>query len=305
MAGLPVARVASVLTAAVLVLTGTPVVANSQPSMRCLPQMAQLRQVHSQIQSHNAQPHVFQLPRQAAQLQTYNAEATQLQAAQSQAVAALDACRAEVEALARQQLTALEELADKRPGSMSHQTTAPPSQRAKLEAAIRDLRPNFKPRPPPPPGALWRVPPGTPQRAVYDILRTDNPGKSLPPTATLQGTPRPRIGDPDPRLPGRTIQPKRRNPAEPDVTGDHIVPLAQIVNMPGFMRLTPDNMWAVVRAPLNLQWMSMRTNSSKSSRIVAGMSGADPAWKASQEALRRRIEPKLQDLINRLLASQI
>jgi hypothetical protein len=65
------------------------------------------------------------------------------------------------------------------------------------------------------------------------------------------------------------------------VSPDHIVPLAEIVNMPGFTRLSPQNMDVVTRAPVNFPWLSWPANLSKQSRSVAAMTGVDPVWQAA------------------------
>jgi hypothetical protein len=77
-----------------------------------------------------------------------------------------------------------------------------------------------------------------------------------------------------------------------------------MMQMPGFMQLTPRNMYAVTRAPFNLQWMSESANKSKSSRSVAGMKRVDPRWRDEQIALEDEVRPQLIAIIQKLLASQ-
>ena len=55
---------------------------------------------------------------------------------------------------------------------------------------------------------------------------------------------------------------------------------------------------------MNLQWLTVKSNSSKSSKSVAGMSGVDPQWQADQILLENEVRKKLQDTINQLLKSQ-
>ncbi len=59
----------------------------------------------------------------------------------------------------------------------------------------------------------------------------------------------------------------------------------------------------MANAPLNLQWMSALANSAKGSREVAAMTNVDPGWQEEQATLQQQTEQKLQDIINRLLAS--
>jgi hypothetical protein len=84
---------------------------------------------------------------------------------------------------------------------------------------------------------------------------------------------------------------------------DHIVPVAKVVQMPGFLRLPAHQMYVVANAPLNLQWMSRLANGAKGSRDVAAMTNVDPHWQKEQMTLQQQTEQKLQDIINRLLAS--
>lgn len=90
------------------------------------------------------------------------------------------------------------------------------------------------------------VPTDLPARPVYDAVRRETPQRDFPNVA-LQGQSRPNVGDPSVATPGQTIAPKRDG--GPGVSADHIVPLAEIVQLPRFMELNPDNMWGVVNAP--------------------------------------------------------
>jgi hypothetical protein len=297
MFGYYLSRLAALILSVVLVV-GSPAIAASadQGSADCAAEQATISSIQQQIAAHNARWRVYEVPREAAQLAAYNAEADQLNAAQASADSALQACLQR--ALTRDK--ALEELADRRPNSPVLKTEPPAGTRQKIEEAQKNIPPGWQ-APPRVPGKPWRVDPNSPVRPIYDALREKNPGSIG--DVTLRGVPRPKIGDPDPAYPGRTI-PRAPGSRDPNVSPDHIVPLAEIVQMPGFTRLNPEYMYAVTRAPLNLQWMSRTANRSKSSRIVAEMTKADPAWRASQTALQNQVRTQLQDIINRLLASQ-
>src|SRR4051794_34965086 len=64
---------------------------------------------------------------------------------------------------------------------------------------------------------------------------------------------RPRIGDPDRSRAGRAIlgTDLANGRVRSSVAPDHIVSLAEIVTLPGFAQLTPENMLLVANAPAN------------------------------------------------------
>jgi hypothetical protein len=272
-------------------LTGGAAVAPAvaQPAGACAAQQAAVADLEARIDAHNAQPHVFELPDQQAAYDAYNAEAASLNAEKAGVAAKLQSC-----------LEAMETLAD---GSNTSLTIRPlpDSTRQRLDQAKAKVPANWTPAPAPAAGGNWQVARTDPARDVYRILREENPGRNVG-NATLQGSPRPAAGARDPAYPGRVIG--RFPSGQSKVHADHIIPLAEIVNMPNFMKLSSENMWAVTRAPINLQWLSARANLSKSAKSVAAMDQVDPAWQASQVALQNRVRQQLQDTINKLLASQ-
>jgi hypothetical protein len=283
---------ASIVTFVVLIALGPPAAAApSPPASLCAAQTAALLSLRQRIAAHNAKPHVFQVPRQAAALAAYNAEAARLTAEKATVTANLKTC-----------IDAMEELADSANTSLELEPL-PSDVRAKIVAAKANIPTNWTPPSPPPTGKNWTVPKGTPLRPLYDVLRYDNPEQVG--IATLRGAPRPRVGAPDPAYPLSSNQvfgtsARGLGKASPD----HIVPLAQIVNMPGFTRLSPENMYVVTRAPINFQWLSDKSNKSKQSRSVAGMSGVDPKWQADQIALTEQVRKQLQAIIDKLLKIQ-
>jgi hypothetical protein len=173
-------------------------------------------------------------------------------------------------------------------------------QQAKIERAARRIPDTWKPPPPPQPDKNWRVPEGTPLRHLFDALRAGNPGRIR--NAVLKGKPRPPPGAPDPAYPGETFQTRASGLSK--ASPDHIIPLAEIVNMPGFTKLRAEYMYVVTRAPINFQWLSERANLSKQSKSVAAMSGVDPTWQAEQVRLQNEVRARLQDVINKLLRIQ-
>ncbi|GHF07150.1 hypothetical protein GCM10017786_45950 [Amycolatopsis deserti] len=303
------ARLLLVLLAAVLAITGTPVAlaqTTAPAPAGCAAEQAALASVQSQITAHNAKPHVFTLPRQAGELAAYDAEAAQLNAAQATAIQNLQACEQRVQAMAQARQRALDDLLDR---ANSDYTPAPPD--AQQLRRVREARDNLAGsgwRPPSParpgPDGQWNVPENTPLRELYDAVRRTTPQWPFP-NVRLQGAPRPRIGDPDPSgySPGGAIGRAPGPRGGPNVSPDHIIPIAQMVYLRGFTRLSPENMLAIANSPLNLQWMSRLANSAKSSKSMGAVAKADPAWAQSQTALERSTLARLQDIIDRLLAN--
>lgn len=240
--------------------------------------------------AHNNAPHVFNQYQQA-QKQAYNAEKARLEQEQTQLQSRLRACESAAEAIV--------------PNDSSGpplKTTAPPGVRDALRRAQAAIPPNWRP-PARVPGQKAEVPKDSPLRPVYDAVRAGNPGAaSKLGDVSLQGQPRPRPGDPDPAYPGTTI---RKGANGPEVSGDHIVPLAELVQMPGFTRLTPDQMYMLSRTPANLQWLSWSANQAKGAGSAAALvPKVDAGWAAAQGRLEERTRATLQDAINKLIAGQ-
>jgi hypothetical protein len=265
------------------------------PPPECQAQHAALLAVKQRIDAHNARPHLFRLPAQAAQAAAYDAEAGQLNSAQQAAVANLEIC---LQNAARTR--ALAALAGAGPDGPPVQTTAPDNVRRQLDEAKRNVRPGWMPPPAPAPGDRWQVDARSPVRPMYDVLRKRNPGDIG--DVRLRGVPRPRADDPDPADPGSTVG--RRTTGSVNASPDHIISLAELVQTPGFTLLSPDNMYAVANAPLNLQWLSGRANVAKSSRSAADIPWADAQWKRDQRALEDEVRAQLRDLITFLVYSQ-
>ncbi len=270
------------------VLPATP--ASAAPQDLCAGPVAAVEAIQAEIAAHNAKPHTFRIPGQEAAYAAYNAEAARLNQEKATAAANLQSCIEAMEALLAV-------------GLNSPDVNPPPQDTATaINNAKQQLPSTWKPATGPNPSGYWRTK-GTSVRPLFDALRKGNPGDLG--DVTLQGRPRPTAGTPDPAYPpgsGRVIGTNAAG--NPGVSPDHIVPLAEIVNMPGFTRLNAQNMYLVSRAPVNLQWLSYSANLSKSSRSVALMSGVDAQWQADQVALENQVRQQLQDIINKLLKSQ-
>jgi hypothetical protein len=287
------AAAAVALSATLISVDPSPTAAAPEPGqVPCTTQVQALEAVQEQIEAHNAQPHTFRVPEQAAQLAAYNAEATELDGEQAADRGMLEACA-----------TAVEKLLDDQPGSPPYSA---PSQKKldSIDAGKKLLPANWNPQVAPPAGDNWEIPRTSPERPLYEALRKGNPG-SYGPDVTFQGAPKPKIGDPDPAYPGDPIPRNRsNNDPGPAVSPDHIVPLAELMNLPGFMQLNAENMYRVVTAPLNLQWISTKSNQAKQSRSMAEVVRVDPTWAAEQAALEQRTRAALNEIIQDLLKSQ-
>jgi hypothetical protein len=88
------------------------------------------------------------------------------------------------------------------------------------------------------------VPQNSSPRPLYDVLRAASPGpvKNFP-NVPLRGQARPSPGDVSKAVKGRVIG--KTNDGRPYVSPDHIVPLAEVVQLPRFMELDADNIWLI------------------------------------------------------------
>ncbi|WBB71266.1 hypothetical protein O7602_16010 [Micromonospora sp. WMMD1128] len=263
--------------------------AQASPADLCTEPLNATTLLKARIDAHNAQPHQFELPKQQAAFAAYNAEAHRLNLEKTRILARLENC-----------VAAMKALEDTAAGSPP---LTPPQARTvrKIQAALDQVPANWQRGPRPSPQEYWRVPDGL--RPLYDTLRgVSPPGSFRTRNVPLRGQPRPAAGSPDPAYPGKTIG--QRANTYSDVSPDHIVPLAEIVQMPSFLKLRPENMYQVANARMNLQWMSSPANDAKSSRSVAGMSGVDPVWQQNQIQLEIQVRRELRKAIDTLLKSQ-
>ncbi|WP_280687372.1 hypothetical protein [Kitasatospora sp. GAS204B] len=262
------------------------------PQDICAPQYAAAQDVRAQIAAHNAQPHEFIVPREQAAADAYDAEAAALRTKQDQATAAYTAC-----------FNAMMALADAAGTGDLNFKEPTPAKRAEIQNGKQRVGSGWTPPPPPRAGANWQVPKNSPMRPLFDALRKDNPGSV--PYDYFKGGTKLTAGAPDPAYPassGRLIEAGPNGRLK--ISADHIVPLSELVQMRGFTKLSADNMFIISRAPLNFQWLSAASNLSKQSRSAAFVTGADPRWIASQQALENDVRSKLQAAIDQLLQSQ-
>ncbi|MGI5129190.1 hypothetical protein ACQEVB_20460 [Pseudonocardia sp. CA-107938] len=256
----------------------------------CQGQLTAAEATKQKIDAHNARPHQFVVPRQAAALQAYDAEAAALNAEQQTTLTALRSCLLQLQ----NRLAIRNELHPQVTGAPPPLTIS-----STRRDAIRKGRDGL-PAGWPPVNVSKRpaVPRGTPARPLYDAIRQGNPKINPDVDAVLQGRSRPQVGDPDPSRPGRQIQARSNGNAA--VSADHIITIARLMYTAEFIRLRPDDMWAVATAASNLQWIASDVNSMKGSGSMSVVAGIDPKWRADQVALEKRTLAALIDIMKRI-----
>ena len=279
------------LLVASAVLVGDPQPAAAVPPAPTTPAPAPCERLETaaaalsgEIDAHNARP-VDQTD--AAAVGAYNAEADALNARADALNARLTTC-ADLEAAAAQLL------GSDSPGDWTYAPTL--EEIAVVDAATAGLDRGFT-APGPDGRGVYTVPEEL--RALHDALRGLVPAAVGP--ASLQGERRPAAGDPDPAFPGLTIAARDGRPA---VGVDAILPLPEIVSMPGFLGLDGGNMLRVVHAPAGLQWLSTRAALAQGSPSVAAVASVDPAFAAAQDELATGVRQRLLDGIQVLLQLQ-
>jgi hypothetical protein len=275
------------LVGALLLVVGvsgvSPNVARGDTNENCPAQQQALDAVSAEIDRHNTEPHLFNLPQQQAEYDAYNAEAAQLNARAATARSNLNSCAAAMSKLA------------------AGETLPKPDQSTldKINAAKKGLAPNYTPPSPAPSNSSGGVKITSELRPLFDALKT--PAKWSD-AALFQGKPRPNVGDADPARGSQTI-PAVKGSSRPDVVVDPIVAVAQLLYLPDFLKLPADSMYMVVNAPLNLQWMSAAGNMARGSDSVAAIINADPQWQSEQQQLEKDTKGKLEELVKQLGAS--
>ncbi|WP_280308375.1 hypothetical protein [Nocardia abscessus] len=296
-------RLGIVMTAALLVcavLVGAPVgsaqppppplptttqPAPKPPKRLCEAQEVAVERVEQAIAQHNARPNVFD-PRQRAAYEAYNAEARRLNQEYATAKDNLRRCVGTVQRLADVGLSA----------------QASPRQIDSANAAKNKVPPGYT-LPYPSGGKQgYSVPRQSPARKLYEVMREISPPSKSKVTGPLQGQSRPAVGDRDPAYPGGRIGKDAKGGSA--VSLDHVVPLAELFHMPGFLALTPEYMIMVANAALDLQWLSFSANRAKGSRSIGDILGVDPNWQTAQVALENRVRAELMRVIQDLLEFQ-
>ncbi|MGA5543212.1 hypothetical protein ACPCIR_15275 [Mycobacterium sp. NPDC051198] len=223
-----------------------------------------------------------------AAVEVFNAEKAQLEADRSALMPRIDACDAAVEVLTPKDPSGLQ------------LATASAAQRLAVDNARKGIPAGYQPQSVRK-GDRETVPKGAPERPLYEALRGDNP-RSVPKDVRLAGAAAPPAGAPDPVYPGQKIGETPAGDAK--VTPDHIVPLAELIKLPGFLKLTSDQMYLLSQAPLNYRWMSWTANAAENSGSAARiLPEPDRNWAGKQMQLQNETRNQLRDIINNLVTA--
>lgn len=256
---------------------------------------AQVESIKSRIAAHNSQP-VNRYD--AGAVNAYNAEAAQL--------------NAERDAINAQILAAGQRVSKCNTAARQLETAGPPmnpltqADKQALTNANANVPKGWTPPttlPQRPNGNVY-VPKDSPVRPHFDIMDKRQTPLFPYPNIQLQGKSMPtptQINEATGQPYGEVTRGPRKGQAA--VSPDHIVPKAEIMQMPRFTELTPDQQWAIVNSPSNLAWVGTRTNFKKGSRDVAAMSGVKPEWQAKYKQLQDDKRREIQDLINQFADS--
>ncbi|MFD0901840.1 hypothetical protein [Actinomadura sediminis] len=270
----------------------------------CPGPVAELKAVQQRIRAHNARPN---RSTSASYVAAYNAEAATLRADQNRAISRLMACeraldRAQAKHPRSEFMTPTAETLTKIDRVLKNITTEEKNAVQRWNAKTyefprygkdghgknkKGMTKRVDMRPP-------KLPPSV--QNLYSVIDDNRP--KFPPTTYLQGVRAPSIGSPD------NAYPASRNVRIQGVAMDHIVPLRRLVALPGFLRLTPHNMYVVAHSPVNAQWLSKKSNGSKGSGSAALTGGTTAAWRQQQARIRQEAEEDLKELIKDLLKSQ-
>lgn len=221
-----------------------------------------------------------------------NREADQLNAEKDGLLASLARCEAVVEKL-RDNGPAPKPLSEKNSQAMARATAG--------------ARPRWQNPTPPVKMSDGRVtiPRNHPLRPLWDIVKKlQNPMADYP-LVPLQGEqpPKPDAKHASGYEVGTRVVKGENVPA---ISPDHIVPKVEILYLPRFLELTPENQWEVLNAPTNLQWLPSEVNAqNKNSKSAEDMKGVDSDWQQKQIALQDRKRKELTDLIAQLADSQV
>jgi len=247
--------------------------------------------IQKQIESHNKQPRTFELPAQRAAYDAYNARASRLNSQMAAARKNYNACKAAVRELFELGIkqdppspdpTAVAKIKDaaaKIPAGYTPPALSKPTRSTTAVAVAAELQPLYD--------------------ALDDVSLTDSD------TVKLQNVSKPDEGDQDPAYSAKSGRTIVKGPdGKAAVTADRVTPLARVLSIEGFTQLSPESMYFVSRAPLNLQWLSPNAALSRKSGSVAAVTGVDDTWLDKQVDMQTTVEDKLKTLIAQLIASE-
>lgn len=90
---------------------------------------------------------------------------------------------------------------------------------------------------------------------------------------------------------------------EPAVVAARIITLAEIVNIPGFVHLTAEQILRVTFTPMNLQWVSRPVYWMQRGRSAAFLRGVHPDYQTDQVQLENSVRAELHRVVAAAVAS--
>ncbi|MEU7633751.1 hypothetical protein AB0C34_27870 [Nocardia sp. NPDC049220] len=85
---------------------------------------------------------------------------------------------------------------------------------------------------------------------------------------------------------------------ESAVVAARIIPLSELMQIPGFTDLTPEQMWHVTHTPANMQWVSRPVHWMQRGRSAATLTGIDPDYQVEQVQLENRVRSDLHRAVS-------
>ena len=139
---------------------------------------------------------------------------------------------------------------------------------------------------------------------LANLLRPFTPQITAANDISLQGIRRPRVGDDNPATPEQPITARRNG--LPNVSADHIIPLIQMVGLPGFKDLSAAQVYDLINWTRNLQWMATPDNQGKGGNSAVNVTrwATNPAFVTAQTALENSARQALLEAISQLVKGQ-
>ncbi|MGC5024421.1 hypothetical protein ACLQ3K_06650 [Tsukamurella sp. DT100] len=139
---------------------------------------------------------------------------------------------------------------------------------------------------------------------LANLLRPFTPQITAANDISLQGIRRPSVGDDNPATPEQPITARRNG--LPNVSADHIIPLIQMVGLPGFKDLSAAQVYDLINWMRNLQWMATPDNQGKGGNSAVDVTrwANNPAFVAAQTKLENSARQALLEAISQLVKGQ-
>lgn len=260
--------IGAALVAAAALVAGPVGVATAAPedAPTCKAHVDAFDTVVRDIETHNAKPHLFD-PSQQAEFNAYNAAAAALNARLASIRTKRLACEVAVKSLGG----------------------APAAMPAGFPALISAVKPTG--------GTVSTTAAATFTVGLADLVTADTWGEQ-----NLQGKKRPAVGDNDPAFDGAVIT--GYSDGSPAVSAEAVLPIADVLALPKFFDLTPENQWAILMARKNHRWISNQALLARVSASVAAINGLDQDWLRNQDQQAKTAREALTSGIDLLAQSQ-